>query len=119
MPILTDPSMLVSYASVHLTPVPTAHLIQFACRWRNSILSATFLFPFKENVYSQLPSEKDRPSLGYTKNDDGDKLDKANRKIPSSAGRVRAEVTCGSIFIPPTSFTVPSNHCHQSKSILL
>ena len=59
--------------------------------------------PFKE-VYGQLPSEKDRPSLGYTKNDDYE-LDKANRKILSSAGRVRAAVTCGDCFKPRCVFS--------------
>ncbi len=43
---LTDLPMLVSYASALLTLVPTAHLIQFECRWRNSILFAIFLFPY-------------------------------------------------------------------------
>ena len=54
MPILTDEPMLVSYASAHLTLEPIAHLIQFACRWRNSILSATFLFPYLILVDSTL-----------------------------------------------------------------
>ena len=60
--------------------------------------------PFKE-VYGQLPCEKDRPSLGYTKNDDDCELDKANRKILSSAGRVRAAVTCGDCFKPRCVFS--------------
>ena len=60
--------------------------------------------PFKQ-VYGQLPSEKDRPSLGCTKNDDNDEFDKANRKILSSAGRVRAAVTCGDCFKPRCVFS--------------
>ena len=58
---------------------------------------------FKE-VYGQLPSEQDKPSLGSTKNSDSDEFDKANRKILSSAGRVRASLTCGECFKPRCVF---------------
>lgn len=49
--------------------------------------------------------KKDRPSLGYTKNDDNDELDKAHCKILSSAGRFRAAVTCGECFKPRCVFS--------------
>ena len=49
--------------------------------------------PFNE-VLGQLPTESDRPSLDSTKNDDNDEYDKTNRRLLSSAGRVRAALTC-------------------------
>ena len=45
---------LISYVNTHLTLVPTAHLIQFACRRKNSTLSAVFLFPYLSPVNTTL-----------------------------------------------------------------
>ena len=55
--------------------------------------------PFND-VYGQLPTERDTPSLVSTKEVDGDEVDKANRKLLSSSGRVRAALTCGECFKP-------------------
>ena len=55
--------------------------------------------PF-DDVYGQLPPERDRPSLVSTKEADGDEVDKANSKLLSSSRRVRAALTCGGCFKP-------------------
>lgn len=84
------------------------HLLRMSMKEFNSlcylplpILDSTMQHykPFKD-LYSQLPNERDRPSLGTTKHSDEEEVDKANRKLLSSSGRVRAAVTCGECFKP-------------------
>ena len=50
-------------------------------------------------MYGQLPNEREPPSLGSTKDTDKE-VNKANHKLLSSAGRIRATLTCGECFKP-------------------
>ena len=51
-------------------------------------------------VYGQLPNESDRPSLGQSKCDEAEEIDKANRKLLSSSGKVQMAIHCGECFKP-------------------
>ena len=65
-------------------------------------------FKLFKDVYGQDPNEKDRPSLKSTSTKDVD-LDKVNRKLLSSAGRVRTALHCGECF---------KSRCVYSEAVL-
>lgn len=52
------------------------------------------------DVYGQLPNEVDRPSLSRAIDDDDTELDKKNRKLLSSSGKVRMAIQCGECCKP-------------------
>ena len=57
---------------------------------------------FNSLCYLPLPlhDERDQPSFGNVKDVDEEEMDKANHKLASSTGRVRAAINCGECFKP-------------------
>lgn len=73
--------------------------------------------PFAE-VYGGIPNEKDRPSLKSTRSPEGENVDKANRKLLSQSGKVRAVLSCGDCFKPRCVFS-DSSLTNNEKDMLV
>ena len=73
------------FSSLGLLPMPRLDLTQEHCK------------PF-DQVYGPLPDKRDRPS--NHSNDEGKEIDKANRRMVSSSGKVRSAIRCRECFKP-------------------